>query len=161
MNRETQRHAVCCELVHDVACSSGEVTLMVRGASMLPAIWPGDVVTVRRCDFAELRAGQIALFHRDGKLTAHRIQSIDSNEIVTRGDSIACFDAPVRPGEIVGRVESIRRGGSTFNPEQRLWQRVAAGILRNSDLCMRATLFVSRRLRPNWEMRTMNWAAKR
>jgi hypothetical protein len=119
---------------------------------MLPAVWPGDVVTVRRCEFADLQPGQIALFHRDGKLTAHRIQNITDNQIVTRGDALACFDPPVRAIEIVGRVESICRNGRTFNPEQRLWQRVAAWTLRNSDLCMRTTLFLGRRLRRSWDM---------
>jgi hypothetical protein len=120
---------------------------------MIPAIWPGDEVTVRQCAFAEFEPGQIALFHRGGKLTAHRIQVLKDGAMVTRGDSIACFDAPVRAGEIVGRVESICRGGRAFNPEQRAWQRVAAWILRKSDFCMRATLYVSRRLRPTWDMR--------
>jgi hypothetical protein len=152
MNSETERHAVCCSLIQDAADAGGDVSLMVRGASMLPAVWPGDVVTVRRCEFADLQPSQIALFHRDGKLTAHRIQKISNNEIITRGDALACFDPPVRASEIVGRVESIYRNGRKFSPEQRLWQRVAAWTLRNSDLSMRTTLFLGRRLRRSWDM---------
>ena len=41
--------ALQCELVADVARAFGEVRLRVTGASMLPAIWPGDIlVTVQR-----------------------------------------------------------------------------------------------------------------
>ena len=71
MTQQTQRHAVCCELIQDVARTTGEVRLRVTGASMLPAIWPGDLLTVRRCDLSELEPGQIALYRRDGKLTAY------------------------------------------------------------------------------------------
>lgn len=153
MNPEAQRHAVCCELVHDVASSAGEVRLRVTGASMIPAVWPGDVITVRHCDLAELQPEQIVLFRRDGKLTAHRIQLVSSDHLITRGDSLPCFDPPVEPSEIVGRVVSISRGGRNIDPEQNFWQRVASSILRRSDFCTRATLYLSRRLRRTGEMR--------
>ena len=126
--------AACCELVHEVARSAGEVRLCAHGASMLPAIWPGDELTVRRCGFGELQAGQIALVHRDGKLTAHRIQTLRDSEIVTRGDSLARTDAPVRADEVVGVVTGICRDGRTFDAEERMWQRGAAWILRHSEL---------------------------
>ena len=154
MSPETQRHAVCCELVHDVARSAGEVRLKAGGASMLPAIWPGDLITVRRRDLPELKPGQIVLYNRDGKLTAHRIQQLFGDHLITRGDSVPCFDPPVQADEIVGQVVSISRDGRDFRPEQRLWQRIASWILRSSDLLMRITLYLSRRLRSTWDLRT-------
>lgn len=146
MNADAQRHAACCELVHDVACSAGEVRLKVVGASMLPSIWPGDAITVRRCNFAELQPGQIVLYRRDGKLTAHRIQHLAGDRLIARGDSVPSFDPPIHATEIVGQVVGVSRAGRAVNPEWHLWQRVFSSILRNSNLCMRATLFVSRRL---------------
>lgn len=154
METGTRSHAVCCELVSDVARSAGEVRLRVTGASMLPAVWPGDEVTVRRCELAELEPGQIVLYRRDGKLTAHRIQHLKSDHLIARGDSLPSLDPPVQPNEIVGRVVSISRGVRSVDPEQTFWQRVASAILRRSDFCMRVTLFLSRRLRRSSEVRT-------
>jgi signal peptidase len=157
MNAETQLHALCCELVHDVARRAGEVRLQVTGASMLPAVWPGDVVTVRSCGLAELLPGQIALYRRDGKLTAHRIQHLSNDHLIARGDSLPCPDPPVKPWEIVGRVVSISRAGRLIHPEQAVWQRVASAILRRSELCKRITLHLRGRLRRLKEQQT-SWA---
>lgn len=38
-----------CELVADVARRFGEVRLRLTGASMMPAVRPGDVITAQRC----------------------------------------------------------------------------------------------------------------
>ena len=43
------------ELVVDVLGQFGEARLRVVGSSMLPAIWPGDVLTIRRCPMGEVR----------------------------------------------------------------------------------------------------------
>jgi signal peptidase len=154
MNAEAQRNAVCCELVHDVAHSAGEVRLRVAGASMLPAIWPGDVITVRGCNLTELQPGHIALYRRDGKLTAHRIQELTSDHLIARGDSVPCFDPPVRANEIVGKVVSISRDGKILPLEQTFWHRAVSTILRHSDFLLRVTLYLGRRLRPFWDPRS-------
>jgi hypothetical protein len=121
---------------------------------MLPTVWPGDVVTVRQCAFAELRPGQIVLHGREETLTLHRIARVASDHVITRGDSLPRCDPPVLPSEILGQVVSISRGGRTINPEQRLWQRAVASILRRSRFLRRATLYLNRRLQRGWQMET-------
>ncbi len=158
MNLEAQRHDACCELVHEVADAAGEVRLKVAGASMLPAIWPGDVITVRHCELAALKPGQIALFRRDGKLTAHRVQQLSGGRLITRGDSVPTFDPPVEANEIVGQVIAISRAGITVRTDQAFWQRAVSSLLRRSDLLMRGTLYLSRRLRRSWDVRT-SWTS--
>lgn len=157
MSREAQRRALCCELVADVARSAGEVCLKVTGTSMLPAVWPGDVVSVRRCHIAELKLGQIVLFRREGELTAHRIMRVSQDRLVTRGDSLSCCDPPVSAAEIVGQVVGISRAGRCISPEQSSWQRAASSILRRSDLCTRLALALSRRLPRSGDMQAA-WA---
>ncbi|HEV2381834.1 MAG TPA: S24/S26 family peptidase [Terriglobia bacterium] len=61
------------ELAVEVLRSFGEAQLPVTGASMLPALWPGDVIRVRRGDVTEVRPGEIVLFLRDGRIVAHRV----------------------------------------------------------------------------------------
>lgn len=156
MDADAQRRAVWCELVSDVARSKGEVRLKVAGASMLPTVWPGDVVTVRRCDFAELQPRQIVLHGYQEKLTLHRIARIAGDHLITRGDSLPHYDPPVMPSEILGQVVSIFRGGRTIDPEQTFWQRVAASILQRSRFLRRFTLYLSRLLRRSRDMRTLS-----
>ncbi len=146
MHRETLRRAVWCELVHEVAGAQGEVRLRAGGASMLPVVWPGDLVTVRRCAFEQLRPGQIVLHGRDETLTLHRIVRVASDHVITRGDSLPKCDQPVKAGDVVGQVVGISRNGRSVPFEQVLWQRVVASILRRSRLLRRGTAYVHRHL---------------
>jgi hypothetical protein len=146
MNSEAQRHAMCCELVHDVARSAGVVRLKVAGISMLPSIWPGDVVTVRHQNFSELKSGEIVLFRQDGSLTLHRIRRIMADRVITRGDTLSCDDRPVRDAEIVGKLVSIDRRGRRIELGRPVWQRLMGLLLQRSDLSMRVVLGVRARL---------------
>ncbi len=146
------------ELVADVARSFGEVRLRVTGASMIPAIWPGDIITVRRRQIAELQLGQIVLCRQDRELVAHRITCIHDNLLITRGDSLLCEDPPVKESDIVGEVIGLLRNGRLMDLKQSQWQRVSSSILRHSDFCMRMTLRLGRRLQ-RVANREISWAA--
>ena len=113
---------------------------------MLPVAWPGDVVTVHRCELADLRPGQIVLFGQKEKLTVHRVTRIADDYLLARGDSLPCCDPPVTASEIVGQVVSIVRNGRLIPPELSLWQRVVASILRHSGPCRRILLLAGGRL---------------
>jgi signal peptidase len=147
MDTDTKRRSVCCELVSDVARASGEVRLKVTGSSMLPAIWPGDVVTVRRCDLSELQPGQIALYSQEGKLTVHRVKRVLADHLIARGDSVPRCDPPVNSIGVVGQVVTILRSGRTLRPEQSFRHRMASSVLRRSDFCTRITLRLGSRMR--------------
>jgi signal peptidase I len=142
-----QRSMLGSELVAEVASSFGEVRLKVTGASMIPAVWPGDVITVRRRDMAALQPGQIVLFRQEGKLFAHRITRIRADFLTTRGDSLRYNDPPLRESDIVGQVVCLLRNGRRVNPRQSFWQRVSSSIMRRSDFCKRMALRLGRRFR--------------
>jgi signal peptidase I len=146
MDTETQRSAACCELVHSVARSCGEVRLKVTGSSMLPAIWPGDEITAIRRGYAELQTGEIVLYRRGGRLTAHRIERIAQDHLVTRGDSLLSSDPPVQPCEIVGRVVSILRNGHSIRPKHTPEGRIVSLILSRSNFSRRLALYLFRHL---------------
>jgi len=145
-------HSACCDLVADVARSHGNVQLRVAGASMVPVLWPGDLLTVQSCDPAQLEAGSIIVFRQDGKLIAHRLMRrsgdcpVDSppdcstGYLITRGDARPRLDEPVDPADVVGRVESITRDGRPVDAQPSAWQRLAAAILRRSEGCTRLFL---------------------
>jgi signal peptidase I len=139
-----------CELAAEVLRSSGTLRLQTMGASMLPAVWPGDILTVCSHDASQALPGDIVLFSREGKLVAHRVveRTGSSNGIrwVTRGDRVADNDAPVSTHELLGRVTTIERGSRRFtpSPHRSLASRLISWILRSSDFCTRLTLFVGR-----------------
>ena len=140
MIREAHLEAACCDLVTEVVRGAGSASLKVTGLSMLPAIWPGDVLTVRSQSPDLLEPGQIILYHRNGKLTAHRIIRVSGEELITQGDCVPSFDQPVQFSEIVGQVAGISRSGRMVKLQQSLGQRAAAWVLRRSEWCIRTLL---------------------
>lgn len=138
-----QRSTSGCELVAEVARRFGEVRLRVTGASMLPVIWPGDVLCVRYFAIPDLQHGQILLYRRQEKLVAHRITRIHRDSVITRGDSVHHDDSPVSSSEIVGQVVSVIRRGHPVSQRLSLLRRIGACILRRSDFFVRVTLLMA------------------
>jgi signal peptidase len=141
------RSVVGRELVADVARRFGEVRLRVTGTSMLPSVWPGDILTVRRRSVAELLPGQIVLCYRDQEFVAHRLVGKRGDWIVTRGDSLACEDRRFRGEEVLGEVVSVVRDGRELTPYQNWWLRAGAWILRHSEPSIRILLRLRRQNR--------------
>jgi signal peptidase I len=141
------------ELAVEVARTFGTLRLRVTGTSMLPAIQPGDLLSIGRVDLRDTSPGEIVLFARGGRLFAHRIVDRGGGAsdpyasqpyagkpyIVTRGDRLLENDPPVFQSELLGRVTSIERARSRVR--SRPWldgpNRVLGRLLRSSD---RATL---------------------
>jgi signal peptidase I len=140
------RDAVKRNLVADVARCFGQVRLQVTGTSMVPAVWPGDILTVSRCGSVELERGQIVLCFRDRSLVAHRVVRKAGNRIITRGDSLYNFDRPFREEEILGRVVTIVRDGRQVDPYPAWWHGLVCFILRRSQWFVRL-LFRLKKLR--------------
>ena len=133
-------HEACCGLMTEVVRGTGSAKVRVTGLSMLPSILPGDVLSVRRRTENEFTPGQIVVFGRDGRLTAHRIIQISGEYLITRGDCVPGCDLPVRLGDVVGRVEEITRDGRPVDPRYTIWRRIAASMMRRSERCIRLYL---------------------
>jgi signal peptidase len=146
MMPETHLDAACCDLVADVVRSKGIASLGVTGSSMLPAIRPGDVLTIKRHKQEELQPGEVVLFRRNGRLTAHRILSSSIDGLLTQGDSLPAMDQPVPAGEVVGLVVKIERNGRTLSPRRSFGQTCAAAMMRRSEWCKRIYLRLSGKL---------------
>jgi signal peptidase I len=120
----------------------GTVCLKARGTSMLPSIWPGDVLTIGSVAGDQLAAGDIVWFMRYGRCFIHRLVTRDPvnnrNCFVTRGDAMPQNDPPVAAADLLGRVIRIRRGNRVFVPQPRV---------PLSDSAVAWVLFRSHRLR--------------
>ena len=122
------------ELAAQLLRSVGELRLRVTGSSMLPAVRPGDVLTVRRCAIDEATRGDIILFTRGRRLFAHRVVACPEGGLVTQGDGIPLPDSPVGPAEFLGKVIHVRRRGSPVYDHSRrtLAGRISAALVRRS-----------------------------
>lgn len=135
-------HSLKCELAGEVLRSFGSLRLQVRGWSMIPAIWPGDILELERAKTADLSEGEIVLFSRDRRLFAHRVLKSSGSAILTCGDTLPYTDPVVPEGQLLGRVAAVVRDGKCFQPGKRLSpsQRVFAGLLRSSDFSTRVIM---------------------
>lgn len=86
--------------------------LSVQTGSMAPALRPGDAVAVRQVETADLKPGDVISFRSPadpGVVITHRIVRVGSADgiitIITKGDSNASADQPLKPSLVIGRVE--------------------------------------------------------
>ena len=131
-----------CDLAAEILRESGKLRLRATGSSMLPSIWPGDVLVIQKRELKQVTAGETAVFFPGGRLTAHRVVSHHCTFLVTQGDSVPQPDALVTAENLVGVVVSIERGGKLFAPALRpgLVARCTAAVLRRFDLATRVWL---------------------
>jgi len=119
--------------------SCGTVRVKARGASMLPSIWPGDLLTVHSVTQDEVIPGDIVLVLRNQRCFIHRLVDRQPQEncvvLATRGDAMPDNDPPIAATELIGRVVAIHRGNRSFVPNRRvsLFHSVVAWVLCRSD----------------------------
>ncbi len=141
----TDRQAAGHSLAAEVLRKSGELRLCVTGTSMLPSIWPGDIVRIEAAATAE--PNDILLFRRNERLFLHRVIGRDGRRLITRGDTHKAADPPVQPHEILGKAIAIERGtGLSKLAPVRGVRRGLAVALRWSPL-RRAACWASARTR--------------
>lgn len=113
----------------------GTATVRVNGLSMLPAIRPGDMVTVRRCSVMNLAPGEVAVFTRDGRLFVHRVLAVGPDQLLTKGDSLRTPDPLVEAHHLLGRAESVSRANRAMQLSSRpsIAAKLAARLFARSS----------------------------
>jgi signal peptidase len=105
LNWSAERSALVAEALRCGGNSSLRVRLRVHGESMLPALWPGDMVEIANCSPEDLRTGEIVLAMRDGRFFLHRLAApCTPNGFLLRGDSMPGPDPLLPPEALVGRL---------------------------------------------------------
>ena len=128
----------------------GTLHLKARGTSMLPSVWPGDLVTIQSVVDDEVVPGEIVLVLRDNRFFIHRLVERrlvqDCLSWITRGDAMPHNDPPAAASELLGRVTCFRRGNCGFVPNRRIsviqsalaWVLCHCGRFRNLMLHIHA-----------------------
>ena len=113
-----------------------QVTIPVKGYSMLPFIRGGKDLVVLEKAGADLKRDDIVLFHMGpmdgGRYVMHRIISIDGDAVDIQGDGVPKNHEHVRRSQILARAVEIIRGGKRsvdpYSPceirKVRFWQGI-------------------------------------
>src|SRR5271157_4251003 len=111
-NWNAERSALLAEVLRRGARLGQGVRLRVYGESMLPALWPGDVVEIASYPLEDVRPGEIVLALRDGRLFLHRfVARCAPNSFLLCGDSMSAPDPPYLSGAFLGRLVRGIDGG--------------------------------------------------
>jgi signal peptidase I len=106
------------------------VRLRAFGSSMLPSLWPGDVLTIEGISCQAPVAGDIVLILQNQRPLVHRVkEKRDCDgclQWITRGDAVPQSDPPVADAELLGRVSFIQRNRRIIVPRRRLSAGVRA-----------------------------------
>jgi signal peptidase I len=101
-------------LVADLLRTTGRAEIRAWGVSMLPCIWPGDVLTIQSTETLDINAGDIVALKQNGRWLVHRVRLRSASELITRGDSISKNDPPVPIENVIGKIVSGSRGRKQF-----------------------------------------------
>lgn len=108
------REEIMLSLASEVLRKSGGLRFAALGGSMVPTIFPKDILIIRHETARSARTGDVVLYFRESRFCAHRL--VEKTEeggrlsLVTRGDALAQNDAPVAEDELLGCVEAVVRG---------------------------------------------------
>lgn len=92
-------------LALEVLRGTGRLRLQVRGASMLPTLWPHDEVEIAACSAGDLRPGEIVLAQRNGRFFLHRfIARCEAGGFLLQGDSMSAPDPQFPDDALLGRL---------------------------------------------------------
>jgi signal peptidase len=132
-----QREALAVEALRH----TGRLRLQVRGESMLPALWPGDVVEITACSLDGVRHGEIVLAFREGRLFLHRfLAHREPNGFLTRGDSMPGPDPVFQADALLGKLMHVVRERQTVSAPMRSWSRVIGMLFCHCSSARRAAL---------------------
>ncbi len=102
---------------------TGLVACPYRGSSMSGTFRPGDILLVSPASLEAVRPGDVILFAHprpEGQVlpVVHRVRACTAAGLITQGDGCPAPDsAPVRAGELIGRVSFVERQGRV----RRVW----------------------------------------
>lgn len=84
-----------------------ELVTSFNGTSMLPAIAPGQQVTVM-CGI-EPAVGDVAVFRYEDQIGVHRVVARSATWLLTWGDANPLPDQPVLPTRIIGVIRDVAK----------------------------------------------------
>ena len=105
----------------DLLKSGQSVRFQAPGRSMTPTIREDETITIDPVSASSVRKGDIILYSNKTGVIAHRVvriekedSSLQPHSFILRGDASITYDKPVTPGQVLGKVVSVERGGRSI-----------------------------------------------
>ena len=109
------------EVTVDLLQSGQSVRFQAPGRSMTPTIREDETITIDPVSASSVRKGDIILYSNKTGVIAHRVvriekedSSLQPHSFILRGDASITYDKPVTPGQVLGKVVSVERGGRSI-----------------------------------------------
>lgn len=83
----------------------GYSILSTETGSMSPTIEVGDIIIIKIGD--EIKENDIITYKQDDVLITHRIEKIDGDTIITKGDYNNIQDEPIKKDQVIGKAVGI------------------------------------------------------
>jgi signal peptidase I len=138
------------DLLLEALRTHGLVRMRALGTSMVPTIWPGDLVEVERC-YGSIGVGDVILTVRQESFCMHRVvrheQASDGIRITTRGDAMRCEDPEISSSQVLGKISRVHHHGEFIRlaQQQGRFERCLARIFNSISLVRRVLLRVNNR----------------
>lgn len=104
------------------------VQIPLTGYCMRPLLCENDLITIEPIQVEQLYCGNIAIYHINGKLKAHRflkfITISGEKYIMTKSDRRYSYDKPIPITNFLGIVTQVKKGNSTINYESKKWKLI-------------------------------------
>lgn len=84
---------------------------------MWPLLLDGDIVNLRKVRFDKVNINDIVCFKKKGQLITHRVIYKAEKYLIAKGDNNSTSDGKIYPKNIIGIVNTLKRGGQIFRPE--------------------------------------------
>ena len=112
-----------------------EVTIPLRGTSMLPLLNEKHHNLVLSSQFGELQKGDIVLFRLNDSYILHRIRKIEGEKIFTQGDAVPYGEICTKNDVVAILVKIIdKRNGNVIDCKSKSWQLKSKKILLKKTL---------------------------
>ena len=132
-----QRDALAVEALR----RTGRLRLQVHGESMLPALWPGDLVEITVCSLNDVQRGEIVLAFREGRFFLHRfLAPREHHGFLTCGDSMPGPDPMFQSDALLGKLMHMVRNGHAISAPMQPWSRVVGVFFCHCSFARRAAL---------------------
>ena len=99
------------DLLREVLRRWGRARLRVNGTSMLPSLFPYDVISLISCSANDLVAGDLAFCERAEGWLLHRVVRLEDGLVHTRGDLMPFDDAPTPAEQVIAKAVALQRFG--------------------------------------------------
>jgi len=94
-----------------------QMRFRAKGGSMHPTIRDGEAIIVEPVPLKGLKKGDIAFYHAQRGVTAHRVVGVEGGRLRMRGDAASSVEEPREPAQVLGQVVAVERKGRRIRLE--------------------------------------------